>query len=218
MYYHDDDSKYFECISKVERWCDTNHLCLNINKTKEMLWDFRENPSQKTTVKLKNMDVEAVQSYKYLGLYIDSGFSFAHHIKTTCKKVNKRMYFVRSMVKLNVDPNIIALFFNSTIPPVLNYSMLTFYKMIPQYARYELDKPRKICQRLIGKSYDLIDNLKEYNRRAKHQADKVIKDSAHPLHKEYVKLPSGRRYRVVKARTERYRLSYVPVSIRLLNS
>ena len=33
----DDDSKYFECISKVERWCDTNHLCLNINKTKEML-------------------------------------------------------------------------------------------------------------------------------------------------------------------------------------
>ena len=183
-----------------------------------MLWDFRKYPSQKTAVKLKNMEVETVQSYKYLGLYIDSGFSFSHHIKTTCKKVNKRMYFVRSMVKLNVDPNIIALFFNSTIPPVLNYSMLAFYKMIPQYARCELDNSRKICHRLIGKSYDLTDNLKEYNRRVKHQAAKIIKDCAHPLNKEYNMLPSGRRYRVVKARTERYRLSFVPVSIRLLNS
>ena len=109
----DDDSEYLKCISKLESWCDTNYLCLNVKKTKEMHWDFRKTSTPKTPVKLKNIDVETVQFYKYLGLYIDSSFSFAHHVNTVRKKVNKKMYFVRSMVKLHVDPHIIALFLTS---------------------------------------------------------------------------------------------------------
>ena len=182
-----------------------------------MHWDFRKTSTPKTPVKLKNIEVETVQFYKYLGLYIDSSFSFAHHVNTVRKKVNKKMYFVRSMVKLHVDPHIIALFFNSTVPPVLNYSFLAFYKSIPQYLRLELDKPMNICQRLIGKSCILKDNAQEYKLAAARQADKTIKDNSHPLHAEYCLLQSGKRYRTIKARTERYRLSYVPTSIRLIN-
>jgi hypothetical protein len=152
------------------------------------------------------------------GLFIDSGLSFNDHVKAVRKKVNKRLYFVRTMVKLNVEPNIVALFFNSTITPVLNYAFLAFHSLIPQYCKNELDKPRKICKRLTRNSYALTENSDDYKQRARKQAIKILNDKSHPLHSEYTLLPSGKRYRVVKARTERHRLSYLPVSTRLLNA
>jgi hypothetical protein len=213
----DDDSEYMELISKVKNWCDENFLRLNVAKTKELVWDYRKAPPDRDPVRMENLAVEQVQSYKYLGLLIDNRLTFSEHVKAVIRKVNRRLYFVRTMVKLRIDPNIIALFFNSTIPPVLNYAGLSFYGNLPQYLKNELDKPRRVCQRLISKQFHLTDNNEEFIVRLTNFTKKIINDSRHPLYPEYVMLPSGRRYRQVKARTERYRLSFMPTSIRHLN-
>ena len=163
------------------------------------------------------MAVEQAKSYKYLGLIIGNKLSFLEHIKVVMRKVNIRMYFVRTMKKLRVDPNIVALFFNSTIPPVLSYGCMAFYGNLPQYFKDELDKPKRSCQRLIGNNFELTDNDKEYKTKLAKFSKRYSSDTSHPLRSEYVLLPSGRRYRQVKARTERYRLSFIPASIRLLN-
>ena len=54
------------------------------------------------------------------------------------------------------------------------------------------------------------------------QARKIVADPSHVLNSEYELLPSGRRYRVPvknkKRYLNRYKFSFVPLSITLLNS
>ena len=49
------------------------------------------------------------------------------------QKANRCLYYVRVLGKLHVKPNIIALFYNSTVCPMLNYGMVAIrqsvYKM-----------------------------------------------------------------------------------------
>ena len=52
-----------------------------------------------------------------------------------------------------------------------------------------------------------------YRNNVLSQCKKIRDDMSHPLHQFYVTLPSGRRMKSVPARTERYRLSFVPHSI-----
>ncbi len=50
------------------------------------------------------------------------------------------------------------------------------------------------------------------------RADKIIKDSNHPGNCLFTRLPSGKRFRCLMAKTERLRRSFFPTAIRLLNS
>ena len=178
---NDDDAEYQKMIAKAKIWCDENFLMLNVTKTKELIWDYRNDPPEKTPVRINNVAVEQAKSYKYLGLIIDNKLSFSEHIKVVMKKVNKRMYFVRTMKKLRVDPNIVALFFNSTIPPVLSYGCMAFYGNLPQYPKNDLDKPKRSCQRLISKKIELTDNDQEYKTRLTKFSRRVLTDPSHPL-------------------------------------
>ena len=49
------------------------------------------------------------------------------------------------------------------------------------------------------------------------QANKIVSDPTHILHPEFQLLPSGRRFRVPRSRLNRYKHSFLPMSIKLLN-
>ena len=38
---NNDVNAYLSQIEQFVHWCDIHHLCLNVNKTKEMIFDFR---------------------------------------------------------------------------------------------------------------------------------------------------------------------------------
>lgn len=49
------------------------------------------------------------------------------------------------------------------------------------------------------------------------QAKKILLDSSHVLYPEYVLMNSGRRYRVPLCKYNRYKYSFVPLSVKLFN-
>ena len=51
---------------------------------------------------------------------------------------------------MNVDPKIIALFFNATIPPVLNYASVAFYELLPKYVQEDLDGDKRLVEPKLG--------------------------------------------------------------------
>jgi hypothetical protein len=216
---NNDDSEYMECIKFVTTWCKDNFLDLNVSKTKEVIWDYRRLPSVKQPVVIENLHVEVTSVYKYLGLLIDNKFNFAQHVELQLKKANKRMYCIRSMKNLNVNSDIIAMFFNSTIPSILMYASTAFYGMITKYLKSELDRPRKTCDRLLSKKYSdtLYDNTDLHKEKTLKMANKVIMGSQHPLKSDFVLMPSGYRYRMPFVRTNRYKSTFVPSAINILN-
>ena len=126
---------------------------------------------------------------------------------------SRKLALIRVMKKMNVDPKIIALFFNETIPPVLNYASVAFYDLLPKYLQEDLDKPRKVVQKLIGDDISLIINRKLNDEKLVNTAAKIRKDSNHPLYKEFQVMPSRSRLRSVAARTDHFKFSFVPTAV-----
>ncbi|KAK0148968.1 hypothetical protein N1851_010652 [Merluccius polli] len=57
-----------------------------------------------------------------------------------------------------------------------------------------------------------------HSKRCLRRARSIAKDSSHPGHKLFTLLPSGRRYRSLRSRTSRFRNSFFPSAVTLLNS
>ncbi|KAI4899898.1 hypothetical protein NFI96_003346 [Prochilodus magdalenae] len=59
-------------VEDFVEWCTTNHLKLNITKTKEMCIDFRRSRASQQPNSIKGVEVEVVRSYRYLGVNLDA--------------------------------------------------------------------------------------------------------------------------------------------------
>jgi len=216
---NDNDNEYRECLNFVNSWCKENYLQLNVGKTKEMVFDFRKFCLPIQPILINDVTVEVVSSYKYLGLTIDNKLSFTAHVINQVKKANKRVYCVRSMKKLHVNVDVITTYFNACIPPVLMYAGVGFYNMLTKRLKHDLDKPRRLCGRMLGVPRSALnDNETIYNERVEHLSNAIRSDPRHPMNCEYNLLPSGRRLRACFARTVRFQNTFIPTSIRLYNS
>ena len=51
------------------------------------------------------------------------------------------------------------------------------------------------------------------SKRCLRRACSIVKDSSHPSHRLFALLPSGRRYRVLRSRTSRFRNSFIPADV-----
>jgi hypothetical protein len=214
---NDDDSEYLACIDFVNSWCRANYLDINGSKTKEVIFDYRKTEVVKQPVVIDGTDIDKVEQYKYLGLLLDNSLSFSGHVEQQIKKVNRRMYCTRSLTRLDVDKNIVAMFFNMVVPPVLMYACCAFYGFVNQKLQSVMNKPRKLCEKLLKKSVNVDNNDDIYYARMLALGKKVISDPAHPLHDFFVRLPSGRRWRVPYARTNRFKNSFIPSCVKLMN-
>ena len=164
----------------IPTWCGDNFLDLNIQKTKEVIFDFRRKPAIKHPLEINNMQIEIVSVYRYLGCMLDNRLSFAQHVEIQVKKASKMLYYVRAMSKLNVTSSIIALFYNSVISSALNYANTIFYGSLTNQLRYELSRPWKICKKLLSDSANLTENETLYHDNLIKHATKIIKDETHP--------------------------------------
>ncbi|KAI3365314.1 hypothetical protein L3Q82_010404, partial [Scortum barcoo] len=66
----DREEEYRRLVGDFAAWCHTNHLQLNTSKTKELVIDFGRSRPRPRPVLLEGAEVEAVDSYRYLGLWL----------------------------------------------------------------------------------------------------------------------------------------------------
>ena len=87
-----DELNYVKEIESFTEWCTENFLELNVNKTKEMVIDFRNKKTPITSIVINNEAVEVVSSYKYLGTVIDYKFNGTENSKLLYGKAVKRIH------------------------------------------------------------------------------------------------------------------------------
>ncbi len=59
------ETSYREEVSTLTTWCQENHISLNINKTKELMVDFRRKSREHTPITIEKTPVEQVNSFKF---------------------------------------------------------------------------------------------------------------------------------------------------------
>lgn len=66
----DNDLAYREEVELLAGWCSANNLILNVDKTKEIIIDFRKNRPRHAPLCINTKAVEVVSSVKFLGVHI----------------------------------------------------------------------------------------------------------------------------------------------------
>jgi hypothetical protein len=163
--------------------------------------------------------VDIVNVYKYLGVNIEDNLKWNVHIDGQVKKASKRLYHVRCLRNLYVDNSLICLMYNSLISSILTYAVCCWFGSASEGCKRKIVSIRKRVCKMVGPDFvPMLDDPADiFNKRCVKLATKIISDNNHPLNIFYQLLPSGSRYRSTKCRTERYRKTFIPTSIRMLN-
>ncbi|GAA6107797.1 uncharacterized protein LOC121182596, partial [Tachysurus ichikawai] len=176
---NNDESAYREEVQQLTAWCRANNLSLNVDKTKEMVVDFRRAQSDHSPLNIDGSSVDIIKSTKFLDVHLAENLTWSLNT-STIKKAQQRLYFLRRLRKAHLPP------------PILTMT----------------------AEKIIGVSLPSI--IDTYTTRCIRKANSIVDDPTHPSHTLFTLLPSGKRYRSIRALTTRLCNSFFPQAIRLL--
>lgn len=189
---------------------------MNTAKTKEIILDFRKNKADHAPLYINGVCVERVQNFRFLGTIISADLSWTANTTATVKKAQQRLHFLRILRKNNLDMKLLMSFYRSTIESLLTYCITVWHSSCTEADRKWCQSVVKAAQRIIGCPLPSLSEI--YNSRCLSRAKKILKDSTHPSFHLFSMLPSGRRYRSIRVRTNRFKNSFFPRAIITLNS
>ncbi len=211
-----DETAYREEVSTLTKWCQENHLSLNIDKTKELVVDFRRQSREHTPISINKTPVERVNSFKFLGVHITEDLTWSTHTDAVLKKAHQRLFFLRRLRKFGMSPSILRSFYTCTVESILTGCITAWFGNSTAGNRKALQRVVRTARHIVGGELPSLQDI--YTRRCIRKARRIIKDSSHPSHRLLSLLPSGRRLRSIRSRTSRLRDSFFPQAIRLMNS
>ena len=211
-----DEAAYREEVQKLTTWCSDNNLTLNTAKTKEIIMDFRRNRSDPLPLYINGECVERVHTFRFLGVQISDDLSWTDNISSNIKKAQQRLHFLRVLRKNNLDRKLLLAFYRSSIESLLTYCISTWYGSCTEADRVRLQRTVRAAQRIVGCPLPSLSDI--YATRCLSRAQNITKDSSHPGSQLFESLPSGKRYRCIRTRTNRLRNSFFPRAITTLNS
>ena len=89
-----------------------------------MIVDFRRPSKSPPPILIKNVEVERVSTYKYLGSVLDEKLAWTAHVDNIIKRLNSRMFCSRKLGRFCVRTYILNFFYQSTIMGVWRYCLI----------------------------------------------------------------------------------------------
>ena len=120
-----------------------------------------------------------------------------------------------------MQQGVMLLFYRAVVESVLRYAITVWFGNLTVKVKSQITRLTHSALKVVGvREYPTLQVI--YEESVLRQARRIIEDPTHFLHSEYELLPSGRRYRVpVKSKKRflnRYKFSFIPTSINILNS
>lgn len=110
-------------LSKVSDWLIANRLCLNVDKTKLMIFHQPLKKIPEFHISINNSEIEQVENFTFLGLTLDKQINWKPHIHNVCSKISK-VLGVLSRLKRFLPQHVLKIIYNSLILPHINYSLI----------------------------------------------------------------------------------------------
>lgn len=108
------------------------------------------------------------------------------------------------------------IFYKAVLESLIRYCITAWFGNLSVHLKNKLSRLIHAAGKIIGVK-EHFSSQSIYEQATLQQANKIVCDPSHILHGEYELLPSGRRFRVPHCRLNRFKNSFVPVSIKLLN-
>ena len=214
-----DNRAYLKQIESFSNYCDSNFLDLNVAKTKEMIIDFRRDTINLPPVIIKELVIDRVHSYKYLGVTLNDKLTWGDHVDALIKKLNPRLYCLRKLSHFNVCPEILEIFYTSTLEGVLRFCLICWGGNVSETEKNRINSIIKKASSVVGESRpSAVEAI--YLCLLESKLDTIWTDTSHPLHDLLQDRQIGRgigRLRLPSLKTNRHRNSFIPRAIKLFN-
>ena len=112
-------------LKKVFKWLDVNKLCLNVSKSKFMLFQMPQKRVPHLLFSIDRMHIEQVTEFNFLGLIIDSNLNWKAHLSAIGNKISRVIGLLRKL-KYIFPKQVLHSIYNSLIMQHLNYSLLAW--------------------------------------------------------------------------------------------
>ena len=96
-------------------------ICVNRN-TKDMLISFHRDKITMPTLTPINTDIEKVNIFKILGVWMSQDMTWKHHIEDMHRRPSPRLYYLRQMRRCGIQTKDLITFYKSVICPLLEYA------------------------------------------------------------------------------------------------
>ena len=133
-------------IKNVNNWLKMNKLKLNEEKTKMMVI----NSNSEINIEINGKLIENVKIIKYLGVIIDKNLNFNEHIEYVCKKIGKKIGFIKTL-RNKMDILTAIQIHNTMIKPHFEYCSTILYTCCNQSQLNRLQMLQNKCMRTILK-------------------------------------------------------------------
>ena len=152
-------------LYKLQKWCKYNSLCLNKIKTKAMIFTLKKyNTIPK--IFLDGEEIEFVNNYKYLGVFLDSKLNFNFHLSHLYKKLSM-ITGISYYVGRYLNESAALQFYYAFVFSYISYGIVAWGGNINKTSVYEVlyKKHRRIVLNIFGKfgSFNYEDICKKYS-------------------------------------------------------
>ncbi|KAI4889747.1 hypothetical protein NFI96_019341, partial [Prochilodus magdalenae] len=175
-----DESAYREEVQRLTDWCRTNNLSLNVDKTKEMVVDFRRTRRDHSPLHIHGSTVEIVKSTKFLGVHLAEDLTWSLNTSTITKKAQQRLYFLRRLRKAHLPPPILTTFYRGTIESILSSCITAWFGNCTASDCKSLQRVVRTAEKIIGVSLPTITDI--YTTRCIRKTTSIVDDYTHPSH------------------------------------
>jgi hypothetical protein len=115
---NNDETADREEVRALRVWCQENNILPNVNKTKELIVDFRKQQRVHPLIHIDGTAVEKVESFKFLGVRITEELKWST-TDSVVKKAQQRLFNLGRLMKFGLAPKILTNFYRCTIESIL---------------------------------------------------------------------------------------------------
>ena len=221
-------------LHQVAQWTDKRKMKLNSKKTKCMIINPSRTKQFTTNLNLQGEPIEIVDSYKSLGVHLSSDLKWDLNTSKIVQNANIRMKILHTAAKFTSNISDLKLIYNSYIRSVLEYGSKVWHSSLTEQNKNDIERLQRCSVKIILKnnyqSYEealKLLNMETLDQRREKLnltfAKKCLKiDNMKALFPFQVKEHDMKtrkilKYKVIKAKTERYKRSSVIYMQKLLN-
>ena len=117
------DSAINSELSKIHNWLLANKLCLNVKKTKFMVFHSSRRHITLPKLQINGSSIDCVDTFNYLGIYIDKHLNWNAHISHVKRKIG-HVSCILNKLKHFLPAHILKTIYNSLITCHFNYGLL----------------------------------------------------------------------------------------------
>ncbi len=192
------------------------HCQVQLQPHHQVRWWHNSGRSHHPPLTIDSSTVERVSSTKFLGVHITEDLTWTTNTMSLSKKAQQRLHFLRRLKRASLPPPILTTFYRGTIESVLTSCITVWYGNCSAADRKTLQRTVNTAAKIIGTPLPSILDI--LLARCSSKTNSIMKDPTHPFHSLFQLLPSGRRYRSIRARSARLLNSFFPQAVRALKS